>query len=103
MPEQARKVFWTRRRRVVLAVVLMALLFAYVGSYWVLSRRGYAQSKPLNVGGFYYFPPVDSDSWRTWNYGLVIFYGPINAVDCAIGSGEKPAGEPMFHLGKYKP
>lgn len=42
-----------------LGAVLLAL---YIDSYYILSRRGYAEAKRWNLYGFYYFTPEDSAS-----------------------------------------
>jgi hypothetical protein len=67
--------------------VFGALLLLYVGSYAALSRRGYAEADQYNMKGFYYFTPEDSDAWRWKNYGCVILFRPINAVDRWLGLG----------------
>jgi hypothetical protein len=57
-------------KRVRCLLVLFGVLFVlYVGSYYVLSRRGYAEADRYNMGKcFYYFPPENTDSWRFRNY-----------------------------------
>ena len=39
------------------AILVSLLLVAYVASYLVLSRRGYAQADEWHLCGFYYFTP----------------------------------------------
>ena len=78
--------------------LLVALLIAYVSSYAVLSRRGFAQSDVRNADGFYFIPPEDSDQWRFWNYTLVRFYYPLILIDNWIGTGRSIAAEPMWRL-----
>jgi len=80
--------------------VFGALLLLYVGSYAVLSRRGYTEADQYNMKGFYYFLPEDSDSWRLKNYGCVYLFWPINAVDRWLGLGRYPASEPLWGLSK---
>jgi hypothetical protein len=74
------------------------LLLLYVGSYAVLSRRGYAEADQYGMKGFYYFFPENSDEWRWKNYGCVYLFWPINAVDRWLGLGRDPASEPLWGL-----
>jgi hypothetical protein len=76
------------------------LLLLYVGTYGVLSRRGYVKADQYNMKGFYYFFPEDSDAWRVTNYGCLYLFWPINAVDRWLGSGRYPASEPLWGLSK---
>jgi hypothetical protein len=81
-------------------VVAWLLLALYVGSYLVLSRRGYAEAKLYGFKGFYYLTPENSDHWRHWNYSLVYLYAPANAVDRWLGTGRYPASEPLWGLSR---
>lgn len=81
-----------------LGAVLLVLLLLYVGSYAVLSRRGLAQSKAMGAKGLYFFPPEDTDSWRRWNYGCVILYYPLIAIERWLGTMDGAASEPMWRL-----
>jgi hypothetical protein len=76
------------------------LLVLYVGTYLVLSRRGYAEADRYHMKGFYYFFPENSDAWRWKNYGCVHLFGPLNAVDRWLGFGRSPACEPLWGLSK---
>ena len=89
-------------KRVRCLLVLFGLLFVlYVGSYYVLSRRGYAEADRYNMGKcFYYFTPENTDSWRFRNYTCVDLFSPLNAVDRALGFGRYPAGEPLWGLSR---
>ena len=82
--------------------VFGALLLLYVGSYAALSRRGYAEADQYNMKGFYYFTPEKSNAWRWKNYGCVILFRPINAVDRRLGYGRHPACEPLWGLSKTR-
>jgi len=79
-------------------IVLLVLLLAYVGSYAVLSRRGMAQSKTMGFDGLYFFPPEESESWRRWNYGCVIFYYPLISIEEWIGTIDGIGSEPLWRL-----
>jgi hypothetical protein len=86
------------RRRPVLFVV--AFLLLYVGSYFALSRQGFAHAREWNARGFWFFEPRDSDPWRASNYGCVGIYYPLILVDNWMGTGMWPAKEPLFGLSK---
>jgi hypothetical protein len=82
------------------SLCLGILLTLYVGSYYVLSRRGFREADELKWHGFYFVnPPRDSPTWRRWNYSLVTFYSPLIWIDNALGTGRTPASEPMWGLG----
>ena len=82
------------------AVIVVILLLAYVASYAVLSRRGMAQSKAVGCEGLYFFPPEDTDSWRAWNYGCVIFYYPLIAIETWLGTLDGVGCEPLWKLSR---
>jgi hypothetical protein len=82
-----------------IAIGLLAVfLVAYVSSYAVLSRRGFAQSDLWEIGGFYFLPPEDTDEWRFWNFALVRVYYPLIVIDNWIGTGRPIASEPLWRL-----
>jgi hypothetical protein len=74
------------------------VLLSYVGSYVILSRRGYAEADQYRIKGFYYFLPENSDTWRFKNYGCVYLFWPLNAVDRGLGLGRQPAAERLKGL-----
>jgi hypothetical protein len=92
-----KKNHWPWPRRKVL-IVLLCVLLAYVGSYIVLSRCGFAWSDTHHSAGFYFFPPDDSNTWRLANYGCVCFYYPLIVIDNWIGTGRLVAREPTFRM-----
>jgi hypothetical protein len=79
-------------------IVLIALLVVYVGSYLVLSRRGFADADRWDAEGFYFLPPEDTNEWRFWNYTLVRVYYPLIVIDNGIGTGRPAASEPTRRL-----
>ena len=89
-----------QKHKKLLLLVGSVLLALYVGSYIWLSRRGYAEADQYSMGGFYYFFPENSNAWRAKNYGCVVLFWPLNAVDCALGFGRSPACEPLWGLSK---
>jgi hypothetical protein len=86
-----------KRRRV---LVIGLLLATYLGSYWWLSRRGYAEADRYGMAGFYYFLPEDTRAWRYKNYGCVILFWPLNGIDRSLGLGRSPASEPLWGLSR---
>src|SRR6516162_1825606 len=90
-----------RGRSKLLLVALALLLALYIGSYLFISRRGYAGADKYGMSGFYYFSPEESAAWRAKNFGCVILFWPVNAIDRALGFGRYPAKEPLWRLSKY--
>jgi hypothetical protein len=84
------------RKLLLLAAVLLCV--TYVGSYVVLSRRGYADADYYGFKGFYYFLPEDNGGWRLRNGFCVVVYWPVNKLDVAIGLGQYPAVEPTWGI-----
>jgi hypothetical protein len=90
----------SRRLKRALAGVLVVLLAFYIGSYVVLSRRGFAEADAYAMKGFYFFPPENTDLWRQLNYGCVALYYPLIFIDEELGTGRSPAREPMWGLSR---
>jgi hypothetical protein len=79
--------------------ILLILLTEYVVSYVILSRRALAWSEEMHCrGAFWFFPPEDTDAWRTKNYRCVRFYYPLITVDRWIGTDIHIAGEPDWRF-----
>jgi hypothetical protein len=72
----------------------------YVGSYLVLSRRGFAEARQYHAKGFYFFTPRPTAGWRNSNYACVCVYYPLILVDNCLGTGDWPAAEPLWGLEK---
>lgn len=79
------------RRTAALIGSVSVFLLLYVGFYFGLSRRGYAEADALRMKEFYYLQPADTDTWSILNYGCQVVFYPANAVDCALGSRRWPA------------
>ncbi len=79
--------------------VVLVLLTAYVGSYWGMSRHGFAMADEYDFQGFYFYVPEDSDQWRWAESGTRLLYLPLIYVDNWIGTGRWPASEPLWQLG----
>jgi hypothetical protein len=92
--------FCLSRTEKIVLIFLIFLLTAYVTSYVVLSRRGFAMSEEAGFSGFYFFPPEDTDSWRRMNYGCVTIYYPLIVIDNWIGTGKCPAAPPLMRLSR---
>jgi hypothetical protein len=75
------------RDRLKLVVGALLVLSAYVGSYWVLSRRGMAEAKAYGAPGFHYISYSASHSWEFRNGILVCIYFPLNKIDVWMGTG----------------
>jgi len=81
------------RPRKLTVVLLLILAFGlYVGSYLHLSRRSGASDL------WCYLSPEPTDRWRILNSACEVFYGPLNLVDRALGTGTAPAYEPMWSI-----
>ncbi len=86
------------RLRMAMLAATVILIFVYVGSYYCLSRRAYAEADRFGMEGFYYFLPEDTDAWHTKNYACVTLFWPLNALDRWLGYGRYPAHPPLFGL-----
>jgi hypothetical protein len=81
-------------------LIAIVLVVAYVASYLILSRRGFAQTEALGGKGFYFFSPEDTATWRTCNYGCVVLFYPLIVADNLLGTGKPVANEPLWHLSR---
>jgi hypothetical protein len=82
------------------AIIVVALMLLYVGSYLALSRQGFAQADQWYAKGFCFFTPRDSGLWRVSNYGCIAIYYPLIVVDNYLGTGRWPAKDPLMGLSK---
>ena len=87
----------TQLGKVVLLLIVL-LVMMYIFSYVVLSRIAFAEADELDIVGFYFLTPEDSDAWRFWNYTLVRFYYPLILVDNLLGTDREIAFEPLWGL-----
>ncbi len=76
----------------------MVFLTVYLGSYWVMSRRGFAMADEYGIQGFYFYLPEDSDQWRRVESSTYMLYLPLVHIDCWMGTGRGHASEPLWHL-----
>ncbi len=80
-------------------LILVVLLFLYLGSYLVLSRRGFAVTDEMGIkGSFWFFEPQPTAGWEIANYGCVLFYAPVIFLDYHFLGNRQPAGIPLLEL-----
>jgi hypothetical protein len=79
-------------RRLIVLVALCSLLFAYVGSYYCLSRRRMHEAPEFGIDGFLYVPFAEAAASEdlTRHYALATFYAPVNWIDRAIFGAPGP-------------
>jgi hypothetical protein len=72
--------------------VVLGLLFAYVGTYYRLSRRGMHEAEEYGSDFFLYTPTDEVFATKdlTWHHRLAIFFGPANWVDQTVFGGPEP-------------
>jgi hypothetical protein len=90
--------FRDKRRRQIILFLIAMMVVAYVGSYVVLSRRGFAEADEAGLLGFYFVPYEDTETWWPRNYTLVCIYYPLIFIDYQIGTGRLPGCEPLRSL-----
>ncbi len=90
-----------KRRRKWMAVIAI-LLLAYVSSYFILSRRGFAQADNWNAKGFYFVFPSRPAEWKV-NWCLVVVYYPLIVIDNMLGTGRPIGSEPIYRLSDGSP
>ena len=91
-----RRRFQFRLRSLLVAVVFSAVVSAYAGSYYRLSRRGLQQS---GLPAILYVSIEEASASRdlAWHHALALFYAPANWVDRRCFGG-KPAVECVMRL-----
>jgi hypothetical protein len=65
-----------------------------------MPRRGITEADQYGMAGFYYFSPENTTAWRIKNYGFVVMFWPLNAIDRALGFGRCPGAEPLWGVSK---
>ena len=76
----------------------LIILLLYMTSYFVLSRRGYAEARRMDLDGFYYVTPENSQRWELLNGFCRVIYWPLNTIDCYTGYGWSPAADPLWDI-----
>jgi hypothetical protein len=87
-----------RLRTLLIAAALLPPFIGYVGSYYVLSRRGFREADRYGFKGFYFVTPVRDGSSGQANARRYLFYWPLIQLDLILGTGRHPAAEPMWGL-----
>src|SRR5688500_4450999 len=91
-PHQAPRWLRFRLRTLLLAVTLAPPLLAYIGSYAVLSRRGYAHADSFGSPGFWFVPPMTQRDDKR-NTELVGLYWSRIQLEIALVGKRYPAHE----------
>ncbi|MHC5543551.1 hypothetical protein ACYOEI_35455 [Singulisphaera rosea] len=75
--------FQFRVRVLIVVEALSALMMAYVGSYYRLSRRGMDEAQKYGLPGFLFVPMADAAESRDlgYHYAIATFYEPLNWID----------------------
>ena len=79
-----------KHRRTKVMSVVVTLCLAYVSSYLILFRRGFAQADEWNARVFYFVTPRNETTWRM-NWCLSVLYYPLIAIDSALGTDARSA------------
>jgi hypothetical protein len=92
MAAPARSRFRFSLRGAMIAFVLLGLLFAYLGSYYRISRRGMEEAAEMEIKGFLYMPiqELETDKRMIKHYSLSAFYLPANLLDQAFTGAPGP-------------
>jgi hypothetical protein len=88
-----------RLRTLLILLAVIPPLLAYVGSYYVLSRRGFREADRVGFKGFYFVsprPPWEGGGSERENIQRDRFYWPLIQLDWMLGTGRHPAAEPMW-------
>jgi len=86
------------RRKIMWTVLGGILLLAYVGSYLLLSRRGFAEAERYGMKGFFYVPYSDTTAWRISNKACIVLFWPLQKIDQSLGTGRPVGAAPLKRL-----
>jgi len=89
-------------RTLFVVLTMAAVLMAYVGSYYQLSRRGLREAKAQGMEGFLYVPIAEAFATKdlSKHYFRARIYAPLNWVDQKVFGGEGPIGCILWELSK---
>ena len=78
-----------RLRTAFVAIAVLSLAMAYVGSYDRLKRRGLRQAADYGYVGFLYVPIEEASAAQdlSRHYAWVTFYEPLNLIDRVVFGG----------------
>ena len=88
-------------RRLMVAIVLCSLLFAYLASYERLKRRGMREAQDYGIVGFLYVPMADAAESEslTRHWFWAYFFAPVNWLDQWFFGAPTPWVDIMDRLG----
>jgi hypothetical protein len=78
-----------RLRTAFVAIAVLSLAMAYVGSYDRLKRRGLRQAADYGYDGFLYVPIEEASAAQdlSRHYAWATFYEPLNLIDRVVFGG----------------
>jgi hypothetical protein len=79
-------------RTLMVAVAVSSFVFAYVGSYYRLSRRGMQEAAEYGYSGFLYVPFEEARACEdlSRHHALGGVYVPLNLIDRSLFGGPSP-------------
>lgn len=89
-----------RLRSMMVAILIVAMVLAYVASYVQLSRRGMREANEYGLDGFLYVPCAEASASEdlTRHWWLALFYSPANWADRQFFGGQGPVESIMWRL-----
>jgi hypothetical protein len=89
-----------RLRTIILAIAGLSLAFAYVETYYQISRRGMGEASAYGLDGFLYVPAEEAAASHdlTRHYLLATFYAPLNWTDYYVSGAPGPVQCIMWRL-----
>ena len=79
-----------RLRTLLILLAILPPLLAYIGSYYVLSRRGYSYADSAGAKNAFFFAPPETDRDGRIHGRYVRFYLPLIALEATLGTGRHP-------------
>lgn len=77
-------------RTLLIVLALGPPVLAYVGSYYVLSRRGFSYGDSAGLSKTFFFVPPESDPDGRRDYQYQRFYWPLIRAEIFLGTGRYP-------------
>jgi len=79
-------------RSLFVATAVVALVFAYAGSYYRLSRRGMSEAREVGLAGFLYMPLDDAERTQDLrrHHVLKLVFLPLNLIDQRLSVRQDP-------------
>lgn len=78
-------------------IVVAFPVIVYLATYFVMSRRGYRESREFGLKGFYFVLPHHERALQLNRVCLFLFY-PLVKTEMWLGTGMAPASEPLQGL-----